>query len=167
MKDIKGKNIAVLCDSVKKIEDMMNMVGYIKPVISGEARYCIHGENTCQNLAETNYLQFGSKDWYKENNYEIITFDEFAKDIKYSTEEILGWLMNNYSDDNSKYADVFGSDYYFSELVESFAPSEIIRRVSAQIDKENQLTTISKSFYDKIAKEQLDKLYPNGWKVEE
>lgn len=165
MKDIKGKKIAVLCDSVEKVKSMMKAVGMEDMLYHAETRYEKYKENLCQAV-ETDRLCWCDKDFYESTDYQIITFEEFMEEDKhqYSAEEILGWLIRNNS--NGKYANVFGADYLFDDLIKMFTSSEIVSCVSAQLDKE-KLTTISKSSYDKIATEQLDKLYPNGWKVEE
>ena len=165
MKDIKGKKIAVLCDSVEKIKKMMIAVGKEDYVNDAERRYERLGKNVCQSVDDENHLGWADKDFYSSYGYQIITFEEFIEEDKpqHSTEEILSWIIKN--NDTGKYGDVFGADYLFDDLVVMFTPSEIVQLVSEQLDKE-KLITISKSDYDKITTDYLNKLYPNGWKVE-
>lgn len=118
MRDIVDKKIAVLCDTVGKVQAMINVLKHKDCDTTSAERYEEYGENTCQSMRTGGWsmrtgwcgdtLCFGSKKWYEDNGYAIITFDEFMED-----EPLTTYQMVTLADVNGK---TYGTgDMYYSK----------------------------------------------------
>ena len=76
-------NIAIHCDTYDKSDMLLGFLinsGYNWSMSVGHACWYSYKENTCYCLSDSgNSIQYSGLDYFKENGYEIIEFEEFMK----------------------------------------------------------------------------------------
>lgn len=137
IKDIVGKKVAIWCDTEEKANDCVKRISdffngkYIKTF------YQKYSNKTCYNIIEDG-REFCDKKWYKDNNYFIISYNDFfgifeqVKDDvedEMSTVEIVEWLGNHYYD--GTLYNIFGRDYNFDDLINTVGAEVLIKKINA------------------------------------
>lgn len=74
MLDIKGKKIAVLCDTEEKVREFCNAINY---KVDKETFKCDHPKRLYIRFDIDGDLTWDSHDYFQRNNHKLITFDEF------------------------------------------------------------------------------------------
>lgn len=74
MLDIKGKKIAVLCDTEEKVREFCNAINY---KVDKEIFKCDYPKRLYIEFDIGGDLTWDSHDYFQRNNYKLITFDEF------------------------------------------------------------------------------------------
>lgn len=148
VKDIVGKKVAIWCDTEEKANDFIAKVRDFTKTYQGNNWYEQYKENTAYTVHESSYT-FSEKKWYKENAYEIISYNDFfgiteqvESDTKdeLSTVEVLEWLYKHCYD--RLYKQVFGEDSGIDDIVSLLGAKEVIHRINAY-ERKNRITTVS------------------------
>lgn len=85
MLDIKGKKIAVLCDTEEKVREFCNAINY---KVDKEIFKCDYPKRLYIEFDIDGDLTWDSHDYFQRNNYKLITFDEFMNGkVKIKKEE--------------------------------------------------------------------------------
>lgn len=84
---LKIEKIAVYCDTEEKANDFLKLlqasdfIWRIGEKLTENNNYSIYTSATCYS-GNGNYIKFGEVSYYKKENYEIITYDEFMNEYK-------------------------------------------------------------------------------------
>ena len=98
LESIKGKKIAIWCEEEWMADELYSS--------NGEESYhnCWSGSDYCVDLEDEKFFTHCDLNWYKNNGYRIIRFEDFIKEGKegiiLSMQDVLEVLDEKYGKDN-------------------------------------------------------------------
>lgn len=81
VKSIVGKKIAIWCETEDEARELVDYLYKITKENDIGIFWDCYRDKTCYGLDVNELWTYGSKEWYEENNYTIISFNDFKNGV--------------------------------------------------------------------------------------
>ena len=98
VRSIVGKKIAIWCETKEEailLTDCMYKITEEEVVDIRDKELWSYDDKTCYCLDNADYWEYGSKDFFEENNYTIINYKDFVNDNYLNNNNIITTLSFN------------------------------------------------------------------------